>query len=38
MLSYCLESKKKSESKNTKVVEIAKKRKNNAFIKMCNLF
>ena len=33
MLSYCLKCRKNAESKNPKVVR--KKRKNNAFIKIC---
>ena len=35
MLSYSLKCRKNTESKNTKAVK-AKKRKNNAFIKLCS--
>ena len=35
MLSYCLKCRKNTEGKNPKVAR--KKRKNNAFIKMCSV-
>ena len=37
MLSYCLKCRKKIESKTPKVVK-TKKRKNNAFIKLCDIW
>ena len=36
MLSYCLKCRKNKESKNPQAVK-TKKRKNNAFIKMCSV-